>query len=481
MSNTNGYGPDHPQQQEYHWNDPLWLQEGVLAMALADDVSRLEVIGRVPCEWFDGRRLPVYLAMLDIEAAGNALSYDSVCETMRSRRADDGILRNLLHHPLSLETYRVGEALRQLERLSTINLANRAVKHLVNELGNPSRPTGEVWGEYLQNLNGIRPVISIPPADDAGTPEMSLWSAGDLLKAEFPDLVWIADGLLGAGLYILAGRPKLGKSWLALQLAISVATGGVLFGQTLTPRRVLYLGLEDSERRLQSRIQTLQCPSNGQLDFITSWSQLVDDGLDKLIALLETGGYELVIIDTLARIARTRRKEQETIIAERIDMLQRWAGEHNVAVLFVHHHRKSGASISDLVDDVMGATSLTGSADGVLGLYRGRGQRGAELRMTGRDLPERELALEFDRQLNCWQLIGEAGTVRSDSIQGMILAVLASDFDGAATVAELAQALERHRENIRKEVEELVTKGKLERAGAKGRQHLYRLVTKHLP
>lgn len=309
-----------------------------------------------------------------------------------------------------------------------------------------------------------------------------LWQVRDLLAAKFPDPVWAVPNLLPAGLTVLAGRPKLGKSWLALQIAVACGTGGNVMGEQVQRRRVLYLALEDGHRRLQDRLRSQQCPEDASLTVVTEWPLLIETGLDHLTKLAEVEGYELIVVDTLARFARIRKAEQQDLITERLDAMQRWAVQRNVAIVLVHHHRKAGASMSDLVDDVMGATSITGMADAVLGLYRGRGQRGAELKMTGRDILERELAIEFDQDLHCWQLLGEAGSVRSDTLQGRILSVLETDFDGEATVGEIAAAIDRHRENVRKEVAELVATGKLERiAAGRGRQALFRLKAQPAP
>ena len=132
--------------------------------------------------------------------------------------------------------------------------------------------------------------------------------------------------------------------------------------------------------------------------------------------------------------------------------------------------------MQDLIDDVMGATSKTGIADAVIGLYRARGQQGAELKITGRDLAELDLAVEFDRQLFCWQLLGDAAGVKANSMQSEILSTLADTFGGEVNCTDLARFLQRDKSNIRKELLELVNKGRLIRGEQKkGKEVLYRL------
>ncbi len=71
---------------------------------------------------------------------------------------------------------------------------------------------------------------------------------------EWPEPTWAVPGLLPAGLCIFAGKQKAGKSWLALQIAQAVATGGHVLGQQIERGPILYLALEDIPRRLQDRM-----------------------------------------------------------------------------------------------------------------------------------------------------------------------------------------------------------------------------------
>ena len=99
-----------------------------------------------------------------------------------------------------------------------------------------------------------------------------LWTAGELLRAQFPDPVFAVPNLVPAGLTNLAGRPKIGKSWLGLQMAIAASTGGMVLGQQVDKRPVLYLALEDSERRLHDRLKLQGCPEDASLTLLTKLS-----------------------------------------------------------------------------------------------------------------------------------------------------------------------------------------------------------------
>lgn len=304
-----------------------------------------------------------------------------------------------------------------------------------------------------------------------------IWAADELLTVQFSDPVWIVPNLIPSGLTILAGRPKVGKSWLALQIAIAVATAGTVLGENVAKRRVLYLALEDSARRLQNRLALQKCPPGASFDLVTKWRPLIDDGVDILIKTITARHYQFVVVDTLARFAAVRKADDENLVTKRLAELQQFTGESNIGCLLIDHHRKPAAGVSDLIDDIMGPTGKAAIADAALGVYRARGQQAAELKLTGRDVTERELAVHFDLQLHCWQLLGNADDVRAGTLQGQILAIIRSEYGGMATCAQVAKSLGKDRANAYREIQELCNKLRLVRTGEKaGREVYYKMV-----
>src|SRR5690606_24508221 len=84
--------------------------------------------------------------------------------------------------------------------------------------------------------------------------------SGDYLDRQtFPPLSWAVHGLIPEGFGLFTGAPKAGKSWAALGIGVSVASGCPALGKVETgePRPVLLLALEDGERRLQGRCRHL--------------------------------------------------------------------------------------------------------------------------------------------------------------------------------------------------------------------------------
>jgi RecA-family ATPase len=254
-----------------------------------------------------------------------------------------------------------------------------------------------------------------------------LVSAETLATIVFPEPRWAVPGLIPEGLSILAGRPKLGKSFLALNLGIAVAAGRSFLGHFAAPEGdAVYFALEDTQRRLQRRLrmmfpETLVWPAG--LFLSTELPRIDQGGLAEIERILdEHPSCRFVGLDTMARI-RTPKKRGADVYqedAEFIAQLQRKALDRRFALLLVHHTRK--AKTDDVLDDVAGTTGLTGSADTILVLTRARGADEAILHVTGRDVEERELAMKFDRERGSWAYIGKAEEVQISRERAEMLA-----------------------------------------------------------
>lgn len=139
--------------------------------------------------------------------------------------------------------------------------------------------------------------LSSPQAAAPSSP----FSAHQLKKIVFEPLDFVVQGLVPTGLTILAGLPKAGKSWLSLDMALSVSRGVGCLGERMCPKgEVLYLGLEDSDRRLQMRLEQMlgRGPAWPRgLFFKTDWPRADEGGVDLLRCwVAEATNPRLVII-----------------------------------------------------------------------------------------------------------------------------------------------------------------------------------------
>jgi hypothetical protein len=296
-------------------------------------------------------------------------------------------------------------------------------------------------------------------------------TADDILTAKFPAPRWAVPGLLPPGLSILAGKPKKGKSWLALQVAQAVASGGVVFGERVERGAVLYCALEDSPRRLQERMRAQSWPLGLSAtfyvgrEFHAAFGNLAErKRLDAFLAYIDACRFRLAIIDTAARAFLGLDWNDASKVLPVLSPLQAFAIEREIAVLILDHFNKLASE--DLIDVVLGSVSKTGVADAVLGLFREQGQHYAKLAVVGRDMDSKTLRLEWDGLLKCWQYAGDGEEVELTEAQQAVLTALREM--GTATVSELANFLNANRGNVYKRLTELGDAGKVRRVELHG-------------
>lgn len=279
--------------------------------------------------------------------------------------------------------------------------------------------------------------IPQPKAD-----EFETISAADLLAKEFPEPRWIVPSLILEGFFLLAGRPKIGKSWLALLLAVCKAGGLKFLGHAPAERGgVLYLALEDSQRRIKKRLLLMGGTAPEGLHFRFKMPQIGKGGLKTLERWLdEHPDVVLVIIDTYGKVRDSKPKNGDPYQhdVEQAGQLQELAMRRGISLFLVHHDRKAGAE--DWLETVSGTFGLTGTADSVALLQRERDSANARLRVTGRDVEDADLALLFE---NCrWSVAGPGGELTLSPERRKILEFLRKEGGKhSPTVIHLATGL----------------------------------------
>ncbi|HMN37212.1 MAG TPA: AAA family ATPase [Hyphomicrobium sp.] len=293
-------------------------------------------------------------------------------------------------------------------------------------------------------------------------------TARELDEMEFEAVKYVVPGYIAEGLTLLAGKPKLGKSWLAMDIALTVASGGICLGDVECEKGdVLYLALEDNKRRLQSRIRSLWSydrPTPDRLHLATEWPRADKDGIRAIREWIENHpGARLVIIDVLAMFkATTKGRDQTQYDADfaAIKSLQSLAMETCVAIVVIHHTRKGGGD-ADPFEKVSGTLGLSGAADTTIILDRD--QNGCTLYGRGRDIEEFETAVEFDKSLCRWRALGDATEVRRTDERGTILTVL-TDASEPMNPREIAIEADMKRNNVDKLLGKMVKCGEVIKA-----------------
>lgn len=239
------------------------------------------------------------------------------------------------------------------------------------------------------------------------------WTIAELYDAVFPEPRFAIPGIVPEGLTILAGRPKIGKSWFSLNMSHAVGTGGRFLDRQIDKGNVFYLALEDNPRRLQQRIKLLKIDRDAQIIFENNWKPLNKGGLDDLVIELERQEYRLVVIDTISRALRgVDLKKDQATVSGILDSLQSMALNRGIAIVCNDHTRKPDGNLSDPIDDVLNSTEKTALADAILAIYKEQGKTGAQLKGRGRDIEDVDYIIEWDRNTLCWQLRGETGELR---------------------------------------------------------------------
>lgn len=228
----------------------------------------------------------------------------------------------------------------------------------------------------------------------------------ELFDEVYRDKPAIVENLIYPGTYILAGAPKVGKSFFVAQLAYHIATGQKLWDYEVKQSTVLYLALEDDHRRLQKRMcRMFGVDGTANLYFAITSKKLgegLEDQLEEFINLHPD--TRIIIIDTLQKI---RQGGNDTYSYandyECVGNLKKFADQKEICLLIVHHTRKQQAS--DKFDMISGTTGILGCADGAFILQKEkRTDSTATLDIVGRDQCDQKLYLVRNQEKLFWDL-----------------------------------------------------------------------------
>lgn len=209
----------------------------------------------------------------------------------------------------------------------------------------------------------------------------------------------IIEGMVPKGLTVLAGSPKSCKSWMALDMALAITAGRPFLGKATRICDVLYLALEDTDKRLHDRLTTLE-ESNRKLHLATQCSKL-DEGFITQINefITEVPSVKLIIVDTFQKIrgndASSSNSNQYGREYSELSKLKDFADRKGIAILVIHHLRKLKDK-NDPLNDILGSTAMSGVADSILILKKERTRTNGELLSVGRDSPQWKMKMIFE-------------------------------------------------------------------------------------
>lgn len=259
------------------------------------------------------------------------------------------------------------------------------------------------------DLNALRQGIDKLEREKAElTPAKDYYTAEEIGAMTFPPINFLVEGILPPGLCFLAGRPKAGKSWLALQIAYAVAQGQLVIGRKARAGTVVIYALEDNLRRLNWRT-TAQAWNFTRLTNIRF--KLLDSFIDLAKAGDDLARSDMVIVDTFTRATG---HDQFDPVAMRglLSPLQAAAISQDKVVMVIDHMPKPKGrdNYDNVIYDLYGSISKAGIADTILGLYRDAEGASGKLSGTGRDIEDFEIDLIWDKDGFRWDAVAP-GTV----------------------------------------------------------------------
>ena len=236
-----------------------------------------------------------------------------------------------------------------------------------------------------------------------------------LMSIPMEPLNFVVDSLISQGLHILAGAPKVGKSWLALWLATTIAKGEPVWNLQTKQGTTLYLCLEDSTRRIQNRLFSITDEVPSSVRFCTE-SNILEKGLEQQLTqfLKEYPDTVLIIIDTLQKVRSVKNDNA-----------------------YANDYRDLS-----LLNRISGTTAISGAVDSSFTLVEDkRGSGRAKLSCIGRDIEYREIELERNKD-NVWQLICDSKVTPGGSIPAAISAFMSNRTEYIGTPTEFAEEID---------------------------------------
>jgi hypothetical protein len=304
-----------------------------------------------------------------------------------------------------------------------------------------------------------------------------LLSRSDLRRLPTPKPL-IANVLDQGTTSLLYGRWSTAKTFVALDWAASVATGLDWMGRPVEPdRRVLYVAAEGA-RSIDGRLCAWEASHDraipdGILDFYPHPVNLTH-GLEvaNLAAMVSWGGYDFVVVDTLARCMVGGDENSSRDVGLVVDAMTRVLGQTRDqmgVVLGVHHATKDGRTLR-------GSSAFEAGVDTVYRTERDGGviTLGREKRRDGAEFDRHQLIIEAVPGTSSAALIVHEGADISASPDRLLSVFNVRFPDGQAKMAELRSASGMANATFKRAVDDLVERGFLVKSGTAGRPMLKR-------
>ena len=256
--------------------------------------------------------------------------------------------------------------------------------------------------------------------------KLDSYSVFELSRMEIEPVKWFIPNMLPSGLTILAGPPKIGKSFFCWNMAISVAVGGAAFSSIQIEQRhnVTYLSLEDPPALLKDRLDLISPdvkPSNLHIIHDLHQKKLDAVGLKMIEEHLDKTASELLIVDTWKHVAPQidSKGTSYDVDYESLIPIQQFAHRRNMGIVLVTHTRKA-ADIDNVFNQIQGSVGMQASCDTLMMISHDSGAK--TLHLSGRRIPTEQYALTISDGI--WCLEGTAAAYHGSALRQEIVSLL---------------------------------------------------------
>lgn len=226
--------------------------------------------------------------------------------------------------------------------------------------------------------------------------KFGIMSAVDLVNTDLPEPEFLLEGIIPkTGLAMIAGGSKAGKSWANLRFCKEIAEAGY---------KVFYLSTEDNKGRAKKRVKMVFGSSpHPNFDVLPMLSEDITlprgkEALEFINELFRWKKYDLIVIDTVAAILepKTNNKNYEISEAE-YAAIRKVAHEHQKAIFVTTHTKKSNGDTGvPKVEQILGSTGISATVETILIMEKVIGKRDCKLHVTGKDVEEQDLYLQWN-------------------------------------------------------------------------------------
>ena len=315
-------------------------------------------------------------------------------------------------------------------------------------------------------------------------PKLEITTGDDIFFSEDIPINWAIENILPEGMTILAALPKIGKSWLALQIAIAVENALAVLGFKVKKGRALYCAYEDNRKRLKGRFKKMGVKQEDKRpDFIFESCSLTE-GLEEQIEewIKETPGAQLVVIDTyyhaLPTSLKRSFKERYEIDSKNLSKIHRIALDYNIAIIIVHHTTKG--KHEDTFNEISGSVAMQSIADTLWVISSDRkAGKDSIFNITGRDIEQQYFQIGRDVNMK-WLNKGNPGeNLESEDEKQIIKAIKELDTGSGVYPREVITHLEltdiTEVGNLKKRMKRMLEKNGLIRGQKNGqyKNHYY--------